>query len=713
MHKKIFFFFLFLQVGQSFPAFPQPGDAVMDKVTKEKELFIRSLSSGATDPTMTTTLVTHFAKEVDRIHKSIRTNYHLSVLDKEKAERSLVFFIKELSDLKKRESSCIYDIPGNLQAYESVLKTVLYRAPILPILRPMNAQRTQLMAASFSQYSDHPLMEDVAVFKRVLTSPEFILNFVENRPTFRFNDSLLLTAAAHDPARIIYYLKKGKPVVQERLRRINNIYLRQIVALSDDKLAPVFLPFLTQVAENKMSREEIQETRTDVTAYFQLLVNTLQGTVRDGSSASAFQQTLRKGIRQKAQAFYVNVVNELHNSSDAVRFASVKDLRPEDLYYVIISSGDELYTSSYLGLYKRLMEHFKAGVADSLVDIVNNDGMHEFIRLAANYNVLSDLLSRLSDERKATIMKSFITGVEKEEERSLERAMDIADAIAGTNKDSASRELIGRELQLNLQRTTRDKQYLGVRLYRILADILQMTGEEDGLKKLWATLGDYELLKQSALRNANGEIIELVLFYGDEDGISSFSNFLRHYTNDKKWEVKSNEHWVSIRSLSGQPVILYANKPLDIESGLDLGAQDSLMSYLKQQAHEPTVLVHRGHSYHLDKTLRRMNSSVRLAVLGSCGSYNRSISIATINPHVQVIGSRKMGAKSINDPIIETINETLLSGQDLHWPQIWESLTNRFKKDGTSLSLFNEYFPPSHNLGLFVLKLFNYFCSGN
>ena len=108
-----------------------------------------------------------------------------------------------------------------------------------------------------------------------------------------------------------------------------------------------------------------------------------------------------------------------------------------------------------------------------------------------------------------------------------------------------------------------------------------------------------------------------------------------------------------------------------------------------------------------------MNSSVRLAVLGSCGSYNRSISIATINPHVQVIGSRKTGAKSINDPIIETINETLLSGRDLHWPQIWESLTNRFKKDGTSLSLFNEYFPPSHNLGLFVLKLFNYYCSGN
>ena len=124
---------------------------------------------------------------------------------------------------------------------------------------------------------------------------------------------------------------------------------------------------------------------------------------------------------------------------------------------------------------------------------------------------------------------------------------------------------------------------------------------------------------------------------------------------------------------------------------------------------EPTVLIHRGHSYHLDKTLRRLNPTVKLAILGSCGSYNKGISIATISPDVQVIGSKKTGSKSINDPIINVINETLLNNKDLYWPEIWKKLAARFSKDEATLNLFNEYFPPSDNLSLFVLKLFNYY----
>jgi hypothetical protein len=104
-----------------------------------------------------------------------------------------------------------------------------------------------------------------------------------------------------------------------------------------------------------------------------------------------------------------------------------------------------------------------------------------------------------------------------------------------------------------------------------------------------------------------------------------------------------------------------------------------------------------------------LQPSVKLAILGSCGSYNKAISIASINPDVQVIGSKKTGSKSINDPIIDEINETLLNRKDLLWPEIWKKLAARFGKDEVALSLFNEYFPPSDNLSLFVLKLFNYY----
>jgi hypothetical protein len=106
---------------------------------------------------------------------------------------------------------------------------------------------------------------------------------------------------------------------------------------------------------------------------------------------------------------------------------------------------------------------------------------------------------------------------------------------------------------------------------------------------------------------------------------------------------------------------------------LDIKAQDSLFIFLKQESMEPVVLVHRGHSYHLDNTLKRLTPSVKLAILGSCGGANSSISIASINTDAQLIVSKKMGSKSINDPIINVINETLLNEEDLLWPVIWES----------------------------------------
>ena len=70
---------------------------------------------------------------------------------------------------------------------------------------------------------------------------------------------------------------------------------------------------------------------------------------------------------------------------------------------------------------------------------------------------------------------------------------------------------------------------------------------------------------------------------------------------------------------------------------------------------------------------------------------------------------KKTGSKSINDPIIDMINQTLVSKNDLVWNDIWKKLTDKFDNDPGTLSLFNEYFPPSKNLGLFVLKLFMYY----
>ena len=675
---------------------------------EEKSRFLLGLKSSRLDPNITSRLTRFGESEVDSIQQFLMAVNTLSDAEKEKALRSLFSFIKGLSENIKQPKPEMYDIPGILESYKTILRTLLYQKPLKHELLQIGPWSSQLLAAAFRQYSEYDLLNDVTAYKSMVASPEYIFQFLENKPGFRFADSLLIKAAAHEPLKMATYMIKGKPGLQSKIRDQKNIYVQKIISLAGNRNAAEFMPFVVQLAEERITQEEIIENRKDITRYFQLMVNTLRDELDQPSEESLiFNTALRNGIKEKSFTFYVNHINEQHNSADAIRFASVKGLRPEDIYYIITSGEEEMYTSSYLGLYKRLMENFKDASVDSLFTIVNYDNFRTFMRIAANYNTLTNFLNRMSHEKAAELIKRFISGIETDTKTGLEKAMDIADSFTGLDSAVAISELIKNELQSNLKRCQSKQLYFGARLYNILTEVFELVREKDPANKLWNYLGNYEILPHEQLLNKNGEIVQLVLFYGDEDGSSSFSNFLALFKDTSKWKTSKNESWVTIRSASEQPVVIYANLPLDYKQELDLRAQDALTSFLKQQSIEPVVVVHRGHSYHLSKTLKRLTPSVKLAILGSCGGYNSIISVATISPDAHIIVSKKTGSKYINDPMIEVINENLRNGLDLNWAETWQSLTNRFSKDEFRLNLFNEYIPPARNVSLFVLKLFN------
>ncbi len=680
------------------------------KVLKEEEgKFFRQLDRISIDTAFVHQLSRSVKLEVDSIYTFIITNAALPGAEKEKAILSLGYFMNELTKNITRQRSEMYDVHSAVQSYKNILKALLYNRSFADVLIPAGQSRSQVLSAAFSQYKEYPLLDDIAVYKRVASLPEYILSFLENKPNFRYADSLLVIAAVNDPSKIVLYLNQGKKPLQDNIRNTKNIYLQEIIALATDRNASELLPFVTLIAENRITKEEILEARKDVVKYFQLLVNTRMESVGSNDASMIFQKLLRKGLKEKSLSFYVNQVNELHSATDAVRFASIKGLRPEDIYYIITSCGDELYTSSYLGLYKRLMENFKTQSADTLFNIVQFDNFRVFMRLAANYNVLTDFLNKMPQEKAAELMSRFISGIETDTNSGLEKAMDIADSFTGLDSAIAISDMIQKELRSNLNRCKSGHLYFGVRLYNILLQVFDLVKQKNSFNKLWATLGNYEMLERKALQNKKGEIVQVVLFYGDEDGVASFNNFQKTFSDTSKWKTTKNENWISIRSASDQPIIIYANRPLDTKEELDLKAQDSLFLFLKQESIDPVVLVHRGHSYHLDNTLKRLTPSIKLAILGSCGGANSSISIASINPDAQLIVSKKTGSKSINDPIINVINETLLNNEDLSWPEIWEKLSVRFNNDEFTRNLFNEYIPPGRNVSLFVLKLFNFY----
>src|SRR5258705_885326 len=147
--------------------------------------------------------------EINSIYIFIISEAAVTAGEREKAILSLAYFINGLGKNIAQQRAEMYDIPGALESYKGILKALLYHKPFVDILIPLTPQRSKVLATAFSQYKEYPLLDDIAAYKRMSSSPEFILRFLENKPGFRFADSLLLTAVVNYPLKLIVYLKQG------------------------------------------------------------------------------------------------------------------------------------------------------------------------------------------------------------------------------------------------------------------------------------------------------------------------------------------------------------------------------------------------------------------------------------------------------------------------------------------------------------------------
>ncbi|MDP9229759.1 MAG: hypothetical protein M3O67_03680, partial [Bacteroidota bacterium] len=284
--------------------------------------------------------------------------------------------------------------------------------------------------------------------------------------------------------------------------------------------------------------------------------------------------------------------------------------------------------------------------------------------------------------------------------------MDVADAFVSMSQDEQLNALLKQELKTSLEKSEQANSFHGFRIFYILNQAYEAVVEKN-VTNVLPNFADYENLKISQLKNKNETINEVVLFYGDDDGKASFKSFTSLFKDTTQWKVETNTAWISIMSVQGEPFAIYANQPLDNENKIDLLVQDSLFMYLKDQGINPAIIVHRGHSYHLSNTLKRLDSTTRLAILGSCGGYTNMQKIVEANPNIQIIASKQVGSMMINDPLLNFINNQVKGGIDLNWDEVWTSLKIKFKDDTMASKLFGEYIPPYKNVGVFVFKLYN------
>jgi hypothetical protein len=399
---------------------------------------------------------------------------------------------------------------------------------------------------------------------------------------------------------------------------------------------------------------------------------------------------------------FVRVLNDLHNEKDEVRFESVKDFSAGEMYTLMVYSEEEIFTSTFNGLFNRLMTKLGNESGSQFLDRIGNNRFRTFIKMAAGFGKLKPFLQSMTALHQQMLMIKFASGLEAYND--LSQAVEVADAFASIN-DSLILKILRGTIKYEYVRFNTMQNSKGTTIYGLLSNLFV---ERNISSSTWFASVSQQYSITNSGRVSNAKMFDkdnidhwLIYFYDDEDGDASFSTFLKTFT-DKNWRIADSVSYVLIKSTNGKAINIYANKPKHEYDG-----QEMLESIFNDRNYAANVMVHRGHSYYAFKTIEKIKDDTQVFILGSCGGYHSISSILERSPDVGIVSSKQIGTLFVNNPMLKLMAEYIREGKDLDWQKIWAELDVALKNNPKAYERFLDYIPPHKNLGAIFIKAYN------
>lgn len=544
--------------------------------------------------------------------------------------------------------------------------------------------------------NDYP--EDKAyVFETVGTELPAIM--IKRLPEFakeKYADPIVAAAARVVPGTILNYATSTS-YLSSVVRRNQDPLVQTIVKIGSISRDPLkALPFLGPIYHENMTIAQVDEAARSNISYYKALV------AAELLNDSIGKAPLDKEVNYRGLQL-VRVVNSLHERPNPVRFASIMGYDAPELYFMIIGSQDEIYTSSFVFMANRLLEKMKPEAGDAFLKRIHFYRFRTWIRMCAGYNMLSPFLATMTEQDKGNLMKEFVAGLEKGGPNDLEDAVDVADAF-GSITDQKLMDFLEKEVIKNYEKCKDNEK--GTIVYGLLSTIMSNSKNSKELTGKLSIIPPITYVPYNQLVDSNQSVIIQAFFYGDPDGHMSFNSFHSNFPA-AQWTKTSNKYWIHYSYKGKYPVDVYANYPGDEEKNEDIAAQKQLQAYFTQKDIHPTIVIHRGHSYHLNGSLKNLDPEVKVVMLGSCGGYHNLAKVLDKSPDANIISTKQTGAMSVNEPIIKELLKQLTKGEDIDWIQSWEDLAQFFsKRSAHERDLFSDYVPPNENLGAIFIKAY-------
>lgn len=546
----------------------------------------------------------------------------------------------------------------------------------------------------------------IGFFKAEFGADSFLLMAARYRPDLVFKAydvyykqpytlRVLETAAKTAPVTVKRYLSPNDPIYQT-LQGSNDSIIKLIFQIKDKytRTSNAYT-LIDAIATGKMSMAKADEIGKNPEKYLRAMLGTRV------KKSPLGEHSLEAELEIYALKF-VRVLNDLHNESDAVRFASIENFSAEELYTLMVYSEEEIFTSTFNGLFNRLLVKLGPVSGFEFLRNVGDNRFRTFIKMSAGFGKLRPFLQSMTPTHQQMLMIKFASGLEQYND--LSQAVEVADAF-GSITDSLVLKILRSTIKIEYIRLKGQNDARGMAIYGLLSNLFV---EKNIQQSNWFESIAIQYSLPSFDRIANDKLFDrehidrwLIYFYDDEDGDASFASFLKTF-KDPNWNITDSVSYVLIQSKKGNAVDIYANKPKHEYDG-----QEKLEKIFADNEYEPNVMVHRGHSYYASKTIEKIRDNTQVFVLGSCGGYHSISSIIERSADASIISAKQIGTMHVNNPMLKLIADDIREGKDIEWESVWGRLGEQVKGNAKAYERFMDYIPPHKNLGAIFIKTYN------
>ena len=360
-------------------------------------------------------------RQVDLLQEKIETDSTLSGQIKIKNLRSLETMLRGFNNHYRQKDFPPSMAPAVFNAFIQAMELDRLNQSIEPVIADNSYGTGKILVECFLLPTENPgvkVSRIILIRKYSELHPDEIFSILTANPDLPFADSLIITGGKKN-IRKLYDYASGNSLLASRIRKSSDSLIMMVGRIATSKSGQLYLPFLDNLINHRITIADINKVKDNNLLYYKLLVQTRMDyaarMLPPLLDTAVEMEALTNMLQSKGKDVFVREINALHDKPASIRFKILDSLTPAELYYLVVLSEDEIYTSSYLGVYDRIFQRMPVPRGDSLIIQMHGDYFRKFIKMAAAYNKLDYFLATMDKDNAATIMKAFIIGSGKDQ----------------------------------------------------------------------------------------------------------------------------------------------------------------------------------------------------------------------------------------------------------------------------------------------------------